>query len=159
MAVIETVFFSYNFESKKRKYWINKNWTKKNAMIPKLYVARISILTVCHVKDLNWAKTHRWTPRSTATQAPAHPTVVQWCQKKYILYIKKTKKTVTKWYQVITTPEKFGYIRTCLETYCTVKNTYGHVWCGTVWSGTLNRKWRITFLNVKTNYRRLPKLE
>ena len=141
-------------------------------MILKLYVARISILTVCHVKDLNWAKTHRWTPRSTATQAPAHPTVVQWCQKNgveiskfwmiqkpYILYIKKTKKTVTKWYQVITTPEKFGYIRTCLETYCTVKNTYGHVWCGTVWSDTVNRKWRITFLNVKTNYRRIPKLE
>ena len=77
-------------------------------MIPKLYVARISILTVCHVKDLNWAKTHRWTPRSTATQAPAHPIVVQWCQKNgveiskfwmiqkpYILYIKKTRKTVT----------------------------------------------------------------
>lgn len=74
-------------------------------MIPKLYVARISILTVCHVKDLNWAKTHRWTPRSTATQAPAHPTVVQWCQKNgveiskfwmiqkpYILYIKKKQK-------------------------------------------------------------------
>ena len=116
-------------------------------MIPKLYVARISMLTVCHVKDLNWAKTHRWTPRSTATQAPAHPTVVQWCQKNgvaiskfwmiqkpYILYIKKNKKVnkMISGYQVITTPEKFGYIRTCLETYCTVKKTYGHVSCGTV---------------------------
>ena len=79
-------------------------------MIPKLYVARISILTVCHVKDLNWAKTHRWTPRSTATQAPAHPTVVQWCQKNgveiskfwmiqkpYILYIKKKQKRLLQY--------------------------------------------------------------
>ena len=116
-------------------------------MIPKLYVARISILTVCHVKDLNWAKTNRWTPRSTATQAPAHPTVVQWCQKNgveiskfwmiqkpYILYIKKNKKDCYKMISGHHNSRKIWihqnmsgnilyskkYIRSCLVWYCVV---------------------------------------
>ena len=106
-----------------------------------------------YFKDLYWAGTHRWTPRNTATKAPAHPTVVQWCQKKWcwhkqILGAYDTKSIYTlhkknkreDCYKMISshhkklTPERIGYIRTCLETknfyqkYCISQNSNNYIY-------------------------------